>query len=96
VKLGFEGSERRYDSGSQQARVWTERWVADWMYCPNCGAKCLEQFPANNPVADFFCASCSDQFEVKSKNASSFGSSVVDGAYERKIERGLLRCPRHR
>lgn len=87
MKLGFEVSERQYDSGSQQARVWTERWVADWRYCPNCGATCLKQFTANNPVADFFCASCSDQFEVKSKNASSFGRSVVDGAYERKIER---------
>jgi type II restriction enzyme len=38
VKLGFEESQTPFDSGSQQARVWTERWLADWMFCPNCGA----------------------------------------------------------
>ncbi len=87
MKLGFEESQSSYDSASQQARVWTERWVADWMFCPNCGAAKLRQFPANSPVADFFCAACSDQFEVKSKNGKSFGRSVTDGAYDTKIER---------
>ncbi len=47
----------------------------------------LSQFPANTPVADFFCATCSDQFEVKSKNGKSFGNSVMDGAYHTKIDR---------
>ena len=87
MKLGFEESQTAYESGSQQARVWTERWVADWMFCPNCGAARLSQFPANSPLADFFCAACSDQFEVKAKNAKSFGKSVADGAYDTKIAR---------
>jgi len=87
MKLGFEESQTTFDSGSQQARVWTEGWVATWMFCPNCGAAKLSQFPANSPVADFFCATCSDQFEVKSKNAASFGRSVADGAYDTKIAR---------
>jgi hypothetical protein len=87
VRLGFEESHTAFESGSQQARVWTERWVADWMFCPNCGAARLNQFPANSPVADFFCGTCSDQFEVKSKNATSFGRRVADGAYATKIER---------
>lgn len=87
MKLGFEESQTPYDSGSQQARVWTERWVADWMFCPNCGTSSLSQFPANSPLADFFCASCSDQFEVKAKNANTFGNSVADGAYATKIAR---------
>jgi type II restriction enzyme len=87
MKLGFEESQTPYDSGSQQARVWTERWVADWMFCPNCGAARLSQFPANSPVADFFCPECSDQYEVKAKNGKSFGSSVADGAYDTKIAR---------
>lgn len=87
MKLGFEESQAAFDSGSQQARVWTERWVADWMFCPNCGAARLSQFPANSPVADFFCAGCSDQFEVKAKNAKTFGRSVMDGAYDAKIAR---------
>ena len=87
VKLGFEESQTSYASPSQQARNWTERWVADWMYCPNCGAAKLNQFPANAPVADFFCSSCQDQFEVKSKNGKTFGGSVADGAYHTKIDR---------
>jgi type II restriction enzyme len=87
LKLEFEESQATYDSGSQQARVWTERWVAEWMFCPNCGAARLSQFPANSPVADFFCPACSDQFEVKSKNAKTFGRSVADGAYDTKIAR---------
>jgi type II restriction enzyme len=87
MKLGFEESQTPFSSGSQQARVWTERWVGDWMFCPNCGAAKLSQFPANSPVADFYCAACSDQFEVKSKNAKTFGRSVADGAYDTKIDR---------
>lgn len=87
MKLGFEESQATYDSGSQQARVWTERWVADWMFCPNCGSPQLSQFPANSPLADFFCPSCSDQIEVKAKNGKSFGKSVADGAYDTKIAR---------
>ena len=87
MKLGFEESQATYDSGSQQARVWTERWVADWMFCPNCGASQLSQFPANSPLADFFCSTCSDQYEVKAKNGKSFGKSVADGGYDTKIAR---------
>jgi len=87
MKLGFEESQATYDSGSQQARVWTERWVADWMFCPNCGSPRLNQFPANSPLADFFCPACSDQYEVKAKNGRSFGKSVADGAYATKIAR---------
>lgn len=87
MKLGFEESQATYDSGSQQARVWTERWVADWMFCPNCGSPTLSQFPPNSPLADFFCPVCSDQYEVKAKNGKSFGKSVADGAYDTKIAR---------
>ncbi len=78
MKLGLEESRATHDSGSQQARVWTERWVADWMFCPNCGSQILSQFPANSPMADFFCPACSDQYEVKAKNGKSFGKSVAD------------------
>jgi len=87
MKLGFEESQATFSSGSQRARVWTERWVADQMFCPNCGADRLSQFPANSPVADFFCPACSDQFEVKAKNGKTFGRSVADGAYDTKIAR---------
>lgn len=86
MKLGFEEAQTSYSSGSQNARVWTERWVADWVYCVNCGRSQLSQFPNNSPLADFFCPTCSDQFEVKAMK-KPFGPRVTDGAYATKIER---------
>lgn len=86
MKLGFEEAQTSYSSGSQNARVWTERWVADWVYCVNCGQSQLSQFPNNTPLADFFCPNCSDQFEVKAMK-KAFGNRVVDGAYATKMDR---------
>lgn len=56
------------------------------MFCPNCGNPTLSRFPANRPVADFFCEGCGDEYELKSQ-AKSFGRKVADGAYKTKIER---------
>ena len=86
MKLGFEESQTPYSSGSQSARVWTERWVKDWVYCPNCGSPHVSQFPANSPVADFFCPSCSEEYELKSQK-TAFGAKIVDGAFRTMTER---------
>lgn len=86
MKLGFSEPQRHYDSGSQNARAQTESWVAQTMYCPNCGYLRLEQFPPNRPVADFFCTNCNDQYELKSQK-KGFGRKVINGAYETKMER---------
>jgi type II restriction enzyme len=86
MKLGFEDVQARYVSGSQTARVSTERWVADWAYCPNCGNQNIKQLPPNLPVADFFCATCQEQYELKSQR-KALGRRVMDGAYHKKIER---------
>lgn len=87
MKLRFEEvGQTAYSSGSQSARVQTERWVKDWIYCPNCGNPKINQFSANLPVADFFCPSCSEQFELKSQKGK-FGSKIVDGAFRTMIER---------
>lgn len=86
MKLGFSEPQRSYSSGSQNARTITEAWVAQTMYCPNCGNSHLNQFPPNMPVADFFCAKCNDQFELKSQK-TKFGKKLANGAYATKIER---------
>ncbi len=86
MKFEFEEPQTSYTSGSQKARVWTERWVADWAYCPNCGNPKINQFPANLPVADFYCPSCGDQYELKSQK-KAFGRKVADGAFDKKQER---------
>ena len=38
--------------------------------------------PANSPVANFQRGAHSGHFEVKAKNAKSFGNSVADGTYD--------------
>ena len=75
-----------YHSASQVARVMTERWALENMYCPRCGNIHIEHFENNRPVADFFCPVCKNQYELKSKNGS-LGRKVNDGAYETMIER---------
>src|SRR4030088_1322904 len=86
VKLGFEESQSSYSSGSQSARAWTEAWVSAWAYCPHCGNTRIAAFPNNSPLADFFCTSCSEEFELKSQKGK-FGTRVVDGAFKTKCER---------
>ena len=80
MKLGFEETQTPYTSGSQRARAWTERWVRDQVFCPNCGGLKINQFEVNRPVADFFCSSCKEEYELKSQK-STFGAKVLDGAF---------------
>ena len=84
--MGFEETQTPYSSGSQSARAWTERWVRDWVYCPNCASPNIAPFPNNSPVADFICTSCKDEYELKSQK-SMFGTKVLDGSFRTKCER---------
>lgn len=79
-------SAGNYHSGSQIARVVTEAWVADNMFCPHCGRPHIEHFPNNRPVADFYCPDCLSEYELKSKNGL-LGREISDGAYDTMIER---------
>ena len=75
-----------YRSKSQIARVITEDWVYRNMYCPRCGFVRIKKFENNQPVADFFCPACHNEYELKSKNGI-LGSKINDGAYSTMIER---------
>jgi hypothetical protein len=86
MKFNFREPEANYVSGSQKARVWTERWASEWLYCVNCGNPEILQFPANLPVADFYCPRCNDQYELKSQK-KPFGAKLANGAYSTKMER---------
>jgi type II restriction enzyme len=86
MKLGFEETQTPYTSGSQSARAWTERWVREWVYCPNCGNAKINPFPNNSPLADFFCGVCSEEYELKSQRGT-FGNKVADGAFQAKCVR---------
>lgn len=86
MKLGFEEAQSSYSSGSQSARAWTEQWVQTQVYCPNCGAERMRQFPNNSPVADFHCLACNEEYELKSQK-NGFGHKVLDGEFKKKCER---------
>lgn len=74
-----------YKSASQKVRILTESWVANEAYCPNCGIS-ISSYENNRPVADFFCPSCVEDYELKSKK-NSIGKKIVDGAYRTMISR---------
>jgi len=75
----------RYSSPSQKARILTEHWLSLHAFCPNCGSA-ISKYPNNKPVADFFCSTCKEDYELKSKG-SLIGRKIVNGAYQTMIER---------
>ena len=80
ANLGLREEAAVFESASQNARVLTEGWVAESLFCPNCGAQPISRFAANRPVADFLCDTCSEEYELKSQKAR-LGARVVDGAW---------------
>jgi len=71
---------RRYKSKSQQARVVSEAWGREELFCANCDSASLDGTPANNRAIDFVCPRCSAPFQLKAKSGS-VGRTVDDGAY---------------
>jgi hypothetical protein len=57
------GLANQYSSQAQKARVLTEYWVKTFAFCPNCGGD-ISQYQNNKPVADFFCPSCNEDYEL--------------------------------
>ena len=84
LSISFEVA-RNYKSQSQKIRVISESWVKNQIYCPSCGLK-IKEYSNNKPVADFFCFSCKEDYELKSKHGS-IPLKIVDGAYKTMLER---------
>ena len=79
MNLNFnQGLATNYKSPSQIIRVLSEDWVAKQSYCPNCNAEPLVEFVNNQPIADFYCANCDEQYELKSKKAK-LSNIINDG-----------------
>lgn len=74
-----------YKSSSQRARVITEAWVQENLYCPACPSEYLERAAPGKPVIDFLCFSCDEKFQLKS-HTRPFGKVVANSAYKQKIE----------
>jgi len=75
-----------YKSGNQQARVISESWCLNNLYCPACPSDTLRDLPRNTPAIDFECSKCSAPYQLKSAK-SKLGSKVLDSAYSKMIER---------
>jgi len=69
-----------YTSPSQRARILTEDWVARQAYCLECATPKLSQFSSGQPVADFFCSNCHEEYELKSKR-NAIGPKLLDAGY---------------
>lgn len=86
MKLSLDSElAKAYTSTSQKARVLTEGWVLNEVYCPSCGGP-VDNYDNNKPVADFYCKKCIEDFELKSKNGK-IGKKVSAGAYSQMIKR---------
>ncbi len=69
-----------YKSPAQRARVVTEYWAEQNLFCPACLADHLSPSPANTRAIDFGCSRCSQTFQLKAKS-SPIANKVVDGTY---------------
>ena len=80
-----------YKSSSQIARVVTEQWASDNLYCLACTYDALDSLSGNAPVTDYHCPSCKSRYQLKSQRGR-FGRAVTNSAYGPKmqaIEQGL-------
>ncbi|MBI1754730.1 restriction endonuclease [Candidatus Azambacteria bacterium] len=46
----------------------------------------IDKSPNNQPVADFYCLNCREEYELKSKQ-NTIGTKIVDGAHRTMLER---------
>lgn len=84
LKLQMDGRKaENYSNNAQRIRVITEDWVDSNMFCPYCGNKYISHFENNRPVADFFCPSSMEEYELKSKGDSISNKMLHVGASDR-------------
>lgn len=82
-----------FSSRAQVGRVVLETWAEFNLYCVNCESDELERLPANTPVADFRCATCHAQYQLKGKNGR-FGGTIAGAAYQPLLDAVReKRCP---
>lgn len=69
-----------YRSGSQRARIITEAWGENNLYCPNCPSPRLSRLPHNTRASDYRCPKCGFRYQLKGQQ-SRIGNQIVDGAF---------------
>lgn len=74
-----------FKSASQSARVISEHWAANNLFCPNCPSNQLSATPTNTQAIDFICPDCSALFQLKNK-ASRIGECIPDAGYNAMVK----------
>lgn len=74
-----------YKSASQRARVLTEIWARENLYCSACPSNKLTSTVPGKKVVDFICPDCDEPYQLKSQS-HPFGNRVMNSAYEPKIK----------
>lgn len=69
-----------YKSGCQRARVVTEAWGRDNLFCPRCTSNRLDQAPPNTQAIDYVCPDCEAPFQLKSQG-SQIGDTIQDAGF---------------
>jgi type II restriction enzyme len=69
-----------YRSAAQIARVVSEGWIEDNLYCLACPSDSLKKEVANAQTLDFRCVKCETLYEAKS-SANPYSSRIPDGAH---------------
>ncbi|MGA3323104.1 MAG: DpnI domain-containing protein [Terriglobia bacterium] len=70
-----------YKNPAQQARVVTEAWGEENLYCPGCDSEHLARSAPNREAIDYVCAQCREPFQLKSR-ATALAEKIVDAAYD--------------
>lgn len=73
-----------YRNPAQIARVTTEVWATENMYCPACLSESLKHTKTGKPVVDYECDECGEKYQLKGKK-TPFGNKVSNSAYQPKI-----------
>ncbi|MGC4047289.1 MAG: DpnI domain-containing protein [Armatimonas sp.] len=74
-----------YTSASQMARLITEDWGANNLYCCACQTDTLVSAPNNEPAYDYFCGSCKARYQLKS-GKKWVKTKITDGALGKMTE----------
>ena len=75
-----------YKSNAQRARIATEAWGTENLYCLNCDSDELSCAPPNTAAVDFLCPDCESSFQLKAQS-HPFGSKIVDAAYSTMLQK---------
>jgi type II restriction enzyme len=73
-------SAAKYHSASQRARVATEEWGEENLYCLKCSADSLKPTRHGTPAVDFHCSNCDSPYQLKSLSRP-ISNRIPDAAY---------------